>query len=108
VLILKDLYMVASAMKRLEGSAAEEAQMVELEKALVNVKEYLNSTKTFEYTGKLEMRGGNVIKLTDIQTDLDDVVMALNGGSRQVDFDVFLCLVVHDKPEMPEAQVIAC
>ena len=105
MLLLKDLYVAVEKCILLNKDSDKPIEVVE---AMLAAKEYLTSSRTFEYEGKLEMNGGNIIKLTGIQTDLDDVIRALNGGVRQVEFDVFLCLVVREKPvEVVKAEHVA-
>ena len=96
MLHLKNLLLAAEQVQLPEGSAK-----VQLEKAMLEAREFLCATKTFEYDGKLSMKYGNVIKLEDIKTDLDDVVRSITGKRNEIEFSGYLCLVV-----LPPAVVV--
>lgn len=48
-----------------------------LEVAITKCEEFLVASKTFEYTGEITMNGGAVIKLSDLKSDLDDIMRAI-------------------------------
>jgi hypothetical protein len=99
MLHLKNLLL---AVENTQLNLPESEAKVTLDKAILEAREFLCSTKTFEYDGKFNMKFGNVIKLEGINTDLDDVVRAITGKHNGIEFSGYLCLVV-----LPPAEVVA-
>lgn len=96
----KNLYM---AVKRWQ-TKPDTNTALELHEALTESELYLANTKTFEYSGKIEMNGGNIIKCVDIRSDLDDVMRAMNKGDRNVKRTGYICIVL-DEEQATEAPV---
>mgnify|MGYP001424622160 CR=1 FL=1 len=99
MLHLKNMLLAVERAQRL--NSLEGDVKVELDKVMLEAREFLCATKTFEYDGKLSMKYGNVIKLEDIKTDLDDVVRSITGKRNEIEFSGYLCLVV-----LPPAVVV--
>ena len=73
---------------------------------MLDAREWLQKTKTFEYYGQLTMpHYQNTIKLPGIKQDLDDVIKSIANKRNDIDIETYLCLVVSPKPiETTEAK----
>lgn len=96
----KNLYM---AIKHALGNESHIDAQLELREAMAESELYLASTKSFEYSGKIEMNGGNIIKCVDIRSDLDDIMRAINSGDRNVKRTGYICIVLDDIVKEPVA-----
>lgn len=62
---------------------------------------YLGTTKTFEYTGPMEMKYGAAIKLKALKSDMDDVIRMLADKRTDIAMNIYMCLVVlPDDPKL--------
>ena len=65
-----------------------------LEMAARESREFLVSSKSFEYSGPLEMKYGAAIKLKDFKMDFDDVLRNVFNKRTDIEGQVYLSLVV--------------
>ena len=87
--------------------AHPEIRTPELTKIVAQSEEFLVSSKTFEYTGVIELKYAATIKLPNVETDLDDVIRAMAGKRTDIAFPGYLCVVKlpEPEPEITEAEV---
>lgn len=66
----------------------------QLEKVASNVREFLTTSKAFEYNGPLELKYGAQIKLLDLKLDMDDVIRNMMGKRTDIGIQVQLSMIV--------------
>lgn len=92
---LKELYDAATEAIRLQPSLATD----ELKAALEQTEEFLTVTKSFEYVGALTIGAtGNIVRLKDINTDMDDVVRLIAGKKQNVELPCELFIIAAEEP----------
>lgn len=79
--------------------ALQAAELPLLKKAAESSREFLTTTKTFEYHGELELKYGAAVKLNDIKLDFDDVVRNVVGKRTDIQVEVYLAMVLMAKPK---------
>lgn len=81
-------------------SAIDSGMHAEQESAMSAAREWLNRSKSFEYTGLVKIKFQGDLTLEHISQDLSDVVKLMTGASNNTSVDVELYLILPEKPSV--------